>query len=212
MTEGTVLIDTDIFNKEKVQNKLKNIDTEIVVEDVTNFSGLAPKKQVVVMDDGSFITITTEVTKLSEETDVEAAKSFSALNTISSSSVNLGDYRATYAYKISHALYPDTKLVLNTDYKVEVNKVTITGTTTTGTGAIWPNSVSSSSKTGNPSVAQLSGTGSKAIYSYGEYTYKLFGVKDIVVVYQKDYEIKCKIGVGFIDGDVATYTINHYIN
>ncbi|WP_094546043.1 hypothetical protein [Petroclostridium xylanilyticum] len=54
-----------------------------------------------------------------------------------------------------------------------------------------------------------------SIVSYcfcGEYTYKLFGVKDIVVVYQKDYEIKCKIGVGFIDGDVATYTINHYIN
>ncbi|MBN1040230.1 hypothetical protein FDB39_17320 [Clostridium botulinum] len=104
-----------------------------------------------------------------------------------------GDNEYKYTYKVKHTLFPDTQLCLTTIFDVGKNAIECTSSSTKGTSAIIPVTVSKSSKV-YKSKAKNHG---EYIGAQGDYTVTVAGYDGIGLV-SLDFTVKSKIVLDYI--------------
>lgn len=138
------------------------------------------QETVIELSDGGQVIITEDVEVLPEEGQTEDATQTAP---VSSDSTSNGEVSASAIYwywngvstsytvtkNIVHYMYPDTKLVLKTYFRVNTSNIHVYDSTTAGTTAYWPNTVSSSDSVTD---AYASALGHDA-NAKGNYTYTI---------------------------------------
>ncbi len=120
------------------------------------------------------------------ETDTREGGGIMTYSTVNK---GFGDRRYTASYNISHFAYPDTKLRLVNRYKINKKGLTMTSTSTGGTGAVFPNTVSIKSNKITDKYAPKVG---HDINGLAEYKLTIVGYNGVGLL-TKDYSINSSI-------------------
>ncbi|WP_411955062.1 hypothetical protein ACKXGF_04645 [Alkalibacillus sp. S2W] len=185
----------DVTNEEKVSKKLKEANEGSRDVTISSTESGVVDENIVVMDDGSFFKTTSEIIKLDKPEDVvqPLIRNY------------FGSYRNVHTSTFYAALYPDPVFQLNTNYELSRSGIEITSTSKSGTGSIFPYSISPASTSIVKKNATSSGSFARA---KGDYTLNGIGTNGVAIVVL-NYELRTQLNLDYVDAQKVVYTVRH---
>lgn len=182
------LKNVDVNNDEQIEKALEEVNKEI------NLLDNEDKKEVVQLEDGSFIVV---------ETKVEEIKNPETEGMVKAATVsNFGDRKHTYTYKRYHIGFPDTTCVLVTNFNLSKNGINIFTTSNSGSYAIIPVTLVRSSKV----VTQYAKSAGSIARSQGDFLLSYGGYKGIAL-FSENRTLRTNIKLNKINSSSVDYTI-----
>lgn len=178
----------DVNNDLQVEKALEEVNEEINLLDDED------KKEVVQLEDGSFIVV---------ETKVEEIKNPETEGMVKAATVsNFGDKKHTYSYKRYHVGFPDTTCVLVTNFNLSKSGINVFSTSNAGSYAIFPVTLVRSSKvvTANAkSVGSIARSQGDFLLSYGGY--------NGIAIFSENRTLRTNIKLNKIYSSSVDYTL-----